>query len=48
MPMTDPWDWYIYVPLYICHKNQPIVYSPYAPIPSASRFGVGFGYLNTF
>jgi len=21
---------------------------PYAPIPSASGFGVGFGYLNTF
>jgi len=24
------------------------VYNPYAPIPSASSFGVGFGYLNTF
>ena len=22
--------------------------NPYAPIPSASSFGVGFGYLNTF
>ena len=22
--------------------------SPYAPIPSASGFGEGFGYLNTF
>ena len=26
----------------------PICIYPYAPIPSASSFGVGFGYLNTF
>ena len=28
--------------------NKRWLYLPYAPIPSASGFGMGFGYLNTF